>query len=80
MASDIEIAKKATLKPITEIAAGLGVDIGRIELYGHHKAKLPLDLIDHQRIENSNRFLFLRFLPHPLEKEKRQSRSVCRKD
>ena len=65
MASDIEIAKKATLKPITEIAAGLGVDIGRIELYGHHKAKLPLDLIDHQRIENSNLILVSALSPTP---------------
>jgi len=34
MASDIEIAKKATLKPVTEIATALGIDTDRIELYG----------------------------------------------
>jgi len=37
---DIEIAQGAKLKPITEIAAGLGLTEDDIELYGKYKAKI----------------------------------------
>jgi formate--tetrahydrofolate ligase len=37
---DIEIAQSAELKPITEIAAGLGLTDDDIELYGKYKAKI----------------------------------------
>ncbi len=46
MSSDIEIAQKATLKPIGEIAARLGIPAASIENYGHFKAKIALDYID----------------------------------
>jgi len=38
--SDIEIAQAATMKPITDIAAGLGLSEDDIELYGKYKAKI----------------------------------------
>ncbi len=40
MASDIEIARAATLRPIADIAAGLGLAGDATEPYGHHIAKL----------------------------------------
>ncbi|KPF80119.1 formate--tetrahydrofolate ligase [alpha proteobacterium AAP81b] len=40
MASDIEIARAATLQPIGAIAASLGLGADDIEPYGHHIAKL----------------------------------------
>jgi formate--tetrahydrofolate ligase len=43
--SDIEIAREARLKPIGEIAAGLGIPPESIETYGHYKAKISLDYI-----------------------------------
>jgi formate--tetrahydrofolate ligase len=43
--SDIEIAQAATLKPIEEIAAGLGIDAGDLIPYGHDKAKISADFI-----------------------------------
>ncbi len=46
MRSDIEIAQSATLKPIAEIAAGLGIPAASVENYGHYKAKIALDYID----------------------------------
>src|ERR1700693_4306624 len=46
VSSDIEIAQKATLKPIGEIAARLGIPAASIENYGHYKAKIALDYID----------------------------------
>jgi formate--tetrahydrofolate ligase len=43
MASDIEIAQKAQMKPIVELARErLGIDSSYLEPYGHYKAKLSL--------------------------------------
>ncbi|MBI3976819.1 MAG: formate--tetrahydrofolate ligase [Chloroflexi bacterium] len=44
--SDIAIAQAAHLKPIKEIAAGLGFSEDDIELYGKYKAKIPLEIRD----------------------------------
>lgn len=46
MATDIEIARQIKLKPITEIAAQLGIGEDDLELYGKYKAKLPLTFKD----------------------------------
>lgn len=46
MASDIEIAQKATMKRITEVAAELGIADEHLEPYGHFKAKVSLDYVD----------------------------------
>ena len=46
MASDIEIAQKATMKRITEVAAKLGIADEHLEPYGHFKAKVSLDYVD----------------------------------
>ncbi len=43
MLSDIEIAQRATLKRIGEIAAKLGIPDQALEPYGHYKAKIGLD-------------------------------------
>ena len=40
MKSDIEIAQEAVMKPITEIAAKLGMEPDDLELYGKYKAKI----------------------------------------
>ncbi len=42
---DIEIAQAAKLKPITEIAADLGLSVDDIEQYGKYKAKISLDVM-----------------------------------
>lgn len=39
---DIEIAKTIQMRPVTEIAAELGIDADDLELYGKYKAKIPL--------------------------------------
>ena len=47
MMSDIEIAQKATIKPIIELAKSkLGIDAKYLEPYGHTKAKLSLDFLN----------------------------------
>jgi len=42
--SDIEIAQAATLKPITEVAATIGLAPDDLDQYGRYKAKVPLEL------------------------------------
>ena len=44
MLSDIEIAHKAQMKPIMDIAQNLGIDPDDVELYGKYKAKLSEQL------------------------------------
>ena len=46
MSSDIEIARKAKLKPITEIASKLNIDADAVFAYGPNKAKISLDYIN----------------------------------
>ena len=46
MQSDIAIAQAHKIKPITEIAAKAGLSRDEIQLFGHYKAKVPLDVID----------------------------------
>ena len=46
MLSDIEIAQKATMKRIGEIAAKLGIPDSAVEPFGHYKAKISLDYIN----------------------------------
>ena len=50
MKSDIEIAQEATLRPIAEIAAGLGLDDADVIPYGRYKAK-----INHRLAEQGGR-------------------------
>ncbi|GAA4282969.1 formate--tetrahydrofolate ligase [Brevibacterium daeguense] len=42
MSSDIEIASQATLRPIADIAASVGLTVEDIIPYGHYAAKVPL--------------------------------------
>src|SRR5665213_2808101 len=49
MLSDIEIAQKAKMKPIGEIATKLGIPAEALSPYGHYKAKIALDYIDSLR-------------------------------
>jgi formate--tetrahydrofolate ligase len=42
--SDIEIAQAATLRPITDVAAEIGLGPDDLDLYGKYKAKVALEL------------------------------------
>ncbi len=60
---DIDIAKAAKLELIDEIAAKLGISKDDIEHYGKYKAKLPLHLIDEEKIEKSKLILVTAITP-----------------
>ena len=63
--TDLEIAQKADIKPIRDIATRLGIDLDLIEQYGKYKAKLPLSLIDEKKIANANLILVSAINPTP---------------
>jgi formate--tetrahydrofolate ligase len=44
--TDLDIARRATLKPIPEIAAKMGIGTHLLEPYGHDVAKIKLDAIE----------------------------------
>ncbi len=46
MKSDIEIAREAVMRPITEIGEALGIEPDELELYGKYKAKLSDALLE----------------------------------
>jgi len=43
--SDIDIAQAATMRPISTIAAALGIPDASVEPYGHYKAKVSLEYL-----------------------------------
>ena len=50
MKSDIEIARSCNMKPIEEVAATVGIPADALEHYGKYMAKVPLSLIDEDRV------------------------------
>ncbi|MFB3851548.1 MAG: formate--tetrahydrofolate ligase [Acidobacteriota bacterium] len=63
--NDLEIAREAKLKPITEIAKFLGIPEDELILYGKYKAKIPLKLIDEEKIKKSKLVLVSAITPTP---------------
>ena len=50
MLSDLDISQAARLKPIWEIAEGIGIQRSELELYGDTKAKVKLEILE--RLKN----------------------------
>ncbi|WP_196885266.1 formate--tetrahydrofolate ligase [Aureivirga sp. CE67] len=63
--TDIEIAQQTELTHIKNIAEKLNIEEDNIEMYGKYKAKLPLDLIDEDKIKNNNLILVTALTPTP---------------
>lgn len=63
--TDLQIAKKVKLKPITEMAEKLGINPDLIEMYGKDKAKIPLSCINRTKAKNSNLILVSAISPTP---------------
>lgn len=64
MMSDIEIAQNATMQPIKEIAAKLGIEEDALEHYGKYKAKIDYNKID-QLEQNGKLILVSAMTPTP---------------
>lgn len=65
MPTDIEISRAVKLKHIKEIAAILAVPEDDLIMYGRHKAKLPLKLIDIEKSKRSKLILVSAISPTP---------------
>ena len=62
---DIEISQEKSLKNIKEIAFKLGNVEDDLEMYGKYKAKLPLSLINEEKIAQNNLILVTAITPTP---------------
>lgn len=62
---DLKIAQEAEIKPIVDIAQKLGLNADHLEQYGKHKAKLPLSLIDENKIAKNKLILVTALTPTP---------------
>src|SRR5437870_7837236 len=49
MKTGLEIAQEATLRPIAEVAAQAGLQDDEVDLYGRHKAKVSLSVLERLR-------------------------------
>lgn len=63
--TDIEIARSIKLKDIREIATQLSIEEDQLQLYGKYKAKLPLDLIDEEKLKQCKLILVSAISPTP---------------
>src|SRR5215210_5322778 len=59
MATDLEVAREAILRPIAEIAARAGVPESALEPYGKHKAKVSLDFVAEQRAKPAGKLVLV---------------------
>ncbi len=63
--TDIEIAQANDITHIKNIAKKLHISEDDLELYGKYKAKLPLNLIDENKIKDNNLVLVTAITPTP---------------
>jgi formate--tetrahydrofolate ligase len=65
--SDLEIAQAAEIKPIKEIAAGVGITEDDLEMYGKVKAKVHLDVRDRLKDKPQGKYIVVTAItPTPL--------------
>ncbi len=57
MKSDLEIAQSVKLRPITEIAASIGLKEDELEYYGRHIAKVDLRVLDHLKKRRNGKYI-----------------------
>ncbi|MFJ1352292.1 formate--tetrahydrofolate ligase [Capnocytophaga canimorsus] len=63
--TDLEIAQNAKMQNIKEIAKKLNINEDDLEQYGKYKAKLPLTLIDKEKIKKNKLILVTAITPTP---------------
>ena len=63
MKTDIEIARSIPLNNISDVATKVGIDVESISHYGKYIAKIPVFLIDEDKINNSNLILVTAITP-----------------
>ncbi|WP_414839073.1 formate--tetrahydrofolate ligase [Carnobacterium sp. TMP28] len=57
--TDIEIAKKNTMKPITEVAEKLGIQADSLDMYGKYKAKLDINELERLKDQPNGKLILV---------------------
>jgi len=63
--SDLQIAQECEMRHIRDVARKLNIDEDDLEMYGKFKAKLPIQLIDEEKVQLSNLILVTAITPTP---------------
>lgn len=63
MKTDIQIARETPLKKIKDVAQKIGIPRDEVISFGRHMAKIPVNLIDKQKIDQSNLILVTAITP-----------------
>jgi formate--tetrahydrofolate ligase len=67
MISDLDIARRARLRPITSVAADQGLREDELEIYGRYKAKISLEVLDRFRDQPKGKYIVVTAMtPTPL--------------
>ncbi|MFO7948215.1 MAG: formate--tetrahydrofolate ligase [Armatimonadota bacterium] len=67
MLSDIEIAQQADMRPITDVAADVGIEPSELKLYGDHIAKVDLGIRDRLADQEDGKLILVTAItPTPL--------------
>ena len=64
MRTDIEIARETPLKKIKEVATEIGIPREEVQNYGRYIAKVPIHLIDEQKIKKHKLILVTAITPN----------------
>src|SRR3989442_3897919 len=76
MPSSLEIAQSAVLRPIDELAAGLGLHPEEVDLYGRFKAKIDLSVLDRLAASPDGRLINVREITPTKAGEGKTTKSV----
>ncbi len=77
--SDIEIAQSVEPVPVKELAAHLGILEDELDLYGKHKAKVHLSILDRLKDQKPGNYIVVTGItPTPLGEGKSTTTVVCR--
>ncbi|MGI6048135.1 MAG: formate--tetrahydrofolate ligase [Petrimonas sp.] len=63
MKSDIQIARETPLRKIKDVAESIGIAREEVQNYGPYMAKIPVRLVDEQKVKNSNLILVTAITP-----------------
>ncbi|MFT5246288.1 MAG: formate--tetrahydrofolate ligase [Litorivivens sp.] len=63
--SDLQIAQECKMSHIRDVASKLSIEEDNLEMYGKYKAKLPINLIDEGKVQQSNLVLVTAITPTP---------------
>lgn len=63
MKTDIQIARETPLRKIKDVAESIGIPREEVQNYGPYMAKIPVKLVDNEKVKNSNLILVTAITP-----------------